>query len=126
MTLFAAFGALAVVVAGVGVFSAMAYSVNQRARELGIRAALGAAGTQLVGLVVGEALRIVGIGLLAGVALALIGGRIVAALLYGTTPQDPIVMIVACVAMGIVGVVASAVPAWRALHSDPMDVLRTE
>ncbi len=126
MTLFAAFGALAVVVAGVGVFSAMAYSVNQRARELGIRAALGAAGSRQIALVVGEALRVVGTGVLVGVVLALIGGRVVSALLYGTTPQDPVVLTLACIAMIAVGVLASAIPAWRALESDPMNVLRAE
>jgi predicted permease len=126
MTLFAAFGALAVVVAGIGVFSAMAYSVSQRARELGIRAALGAARTRLVGLVVGEALRVVGAGILVGVALALLGGRIVASLLYATTPHDPIVMVTACAAVIIVGVAASGVPAWRASRADLTDVLRAE
>jgi putative ABC transport system permease protein len=126
MLLFASFGALAVVVAGIGVFSAMAYVVNQRSRELGIRAALGARRARLVAIVVVDAMRMIGAGILTGVALALLAGRLVATLLYATSPHDPIVMVTTSVGLILVGIAASAVPAWRASGADPMDALRAE
>jgi predicted permease len=126
MTLFTAFGLLALVVAGVGVYSAMAYSVTERTREIGIRAALGASGLGLVGLIVGDATKMVAIGIAAGVVIALASGRTLSSMLYGTSSHDPVVFVVACVALGLLALVASAAPAWRAARVDPMVAIRAE
>lgn len=124
--LFAAFAVLASIVAGVGVYSAVAYSVSERTRELGIRVALGAASRGLVALVVGAGVRIVAVGILVGIALVLLTGRLVAAMLYATSPHDPLVMMLASVALIVIAVLASALPAWRASRADPMIALRAE
>ncbi|HEY2852754.1 MAG TPA: ADOP family duplicated permease [Gemmatimonadaceae bacterium] len=124
--LFAAFAVLASIVAGVGVYSAVAYAVSERTRELGIRVALGAASHGLVALVVGTGVRVVVVGILVGIALVLLTGRLVAAMLYATSPHDPLVMMVASVALVVIAVLASALPAWRASRTDPMIALRAE
>jgi len=124
--LFAAFGVLASIVAGVGVYSAMSYAVSERTRELGIRVALGAASQSVVALVMGTGMRIVAVGIVVGIVLVLVTGRLVAAMLYATSPHDPLVMIVASVALLALAVLASALPAWRASRADPMIALRAE
>jgi predicted permease len=124
--LFSVFGVLASIVAGIGVYSAMSYAVSERTRELGIRVALGAASQGVVALVVGTAVRIVAVGILVGIALVLVTGRLVAAMLYATSPRDPFVTVVASAALMCVAVLASALPAWRASRTDPMIALRAE
>ena len=124
--LFAAFGVLASLVAGIGVYSAMSYAVTERTRELGIRVALGAASRGIVALVVGTAARTVAVGIGVGIVLVLLTGRLVAAMLYATSPRDPVVMLVASAAAMLTAIVASAGPAWRASRADPMSALRAE
>ena len=124
--LFTAFAVLASIVAGVGVYSAMAYAVSERTRELGIRVALGAASRRIMALVVGTAARTVAIGVVAGIVLVLLTGRVVATMLYATSPHDPVVMLLASAAAMLIAVVASALPAWRASRADPMIALRAE
>src|SRR5207253_2900850 len=92
-TLFTGFGVLALIVAMVGVYSTIAYGVTQRTREFGVRIALGAQVADVLRLVLGEGLRTVAIGVGVGVLLALLGGRLIAALLYGIGPNDPVVML---------------------------------
>lgn len=124
--LFTAFAVLAAIIAGVGVYSAVAYAVSERTREMGIRVALGAASQGLIALVVGTGVRIVAVGILLGIALVLLTGRLVAAMLYATSPYDPVVMVVASVVLIVIAVLASALPAWRAARVDPMIALRAE
>jgi hypothetical protein len=124
--LFSAFAVLASIVAGVGVYSAMSYAVSERTRELGIRVALGAASRGIVALVVWSGVRIVAIGILVGIGLVMVTGRLVAAMLYATSPHDPLVMSVASGALVIIAILASAFPAWRASAADPMSALRAE
>ncbi len=125
-TLFGVFGALALLVAAIGVYSAMAYSVSERIGELGIRAALGASGANIIGPIVGDAARLVIAGIVCGLALSLVGGRVVAALLYATSPRDPVVLGLGAAVLGILAIGSSAIPAWRAARADPMSALRAD
>ena len=125
-SLFSVFGILALIVAAIGVYSVIAYSVSQRAHEMGVRVALGARGIQVMSLVVGEGMRTVGAGLLIGVVLALALGRLVESMLYGTSPRDPIVFGSVAAVLAAVALLAAALPAWRASRVDPALVLRGE
>ena len=124
--LFTVFGLLALVVAAVGVFSTLSHEVGQRRHELGVRAALGAGIADTARLVVGGGLRVVAIGTAVGVALALAGGRFVAALLYGVAPYDPAALAAVALILLAVAALASAIPAWRASRADPLEALRAD
>jgi hypothetical protein len=125
-TLFTLFGALAALVAAIGVYSSVSYAVSQRTHEFGVRVALGATGGRIVGQVVADGVRTVAIGVVAGILMALALGRIVASLLYGVSPGDPVAMLVAAAVLLGVAVAASFLPAWRAGRSDPVSALRTD
>lgn len=126
VSLFGALGALALVVAIVGVYGTVACTVGQRTREFGVRMALGARVPVVLRQVVWEELRIIGLGVVLGVALSLAGGRLLSALLYGIAPGDPLVL--ATVASGVLGaaILATVRPAWVATKVDPVRVLRDE
>ena len=125
-TMFVAFGVLALVLAAVGLYSVVAYNVTQRQHELGVRVALGARGPDVVRLVVTDGLRVVGVGVAAGLLVALWAGKFVEPLLFRVSPRDPSVFVL--VAMTLVGVAlaASWMPARRASRVDPNVVLRSE
>jgi putative ABC transport system permease protein len=124
--LFTAFGLLALLVAIVGIYTTVSYGVTQRTHEFGVRMALGARIRHVLAQVIGEGLRTVAYGVLAGIALALAAGRLIAALLYGVEPHDPAALaIVAAILVGV-GVVAALVPAWRAARVDPLTTLRAD
>jgi predicted lysophospholipase L1 biosynthesis ABC-type transport system permease subunit len=125
-TLFTLFGALAAVVAGIGVFSSVSYAVSQRTHEFGVRVALGATWNRIVREVVGSGLRTVLIGVVAGVLLALASGRLIASLMYGVSPSDPLAMLVASGCLIVVATLACLMPAWRAGRSDPVSALRSD
>jgi predicted permease len=120
------FGTGAILLAALGVFGVMTYSVARRRRELGIRAAIGAQASQLRGLIVGEGVRLAAIGIGIGLLLALGVGRLMSSLLFGISGFDPVSF--AAVAALFVGVaaVASLLPARRAARTDVMTVLRYE
>ncbi|MCG6957098.1 MAG: ABC transporter permease [Gemmatimonadetes bacterium] len=120
------FGLLGLVLAAVGVYGVMAYSVSQRKRELGIRVALGADRSSVVGMVLGEGLRLTLLGAVIGLAAAAAAAKLVAGLLYGVSALDPVAF--AGVPLLLLGVAALAVylPARRAAGVDPMRVLKTE
>jgi predicted permease len=124
--LFLVFGVLALVVALVGVYGTVSYTVTQRTHEFGLRIALGADVTDVLRLVVGDGVRIVAIGAAIGVALALAAGQLIASLLYGVSPGDP--MTIGVVVAALLGAAAAAalVPAWRAARVDPVSALRAE
>ena len=124
--LFSMFGALALLVAVVGAYSVIAYAVSQRTQEIGLRMALGAQSSHVVRLVMGDGMRAVAIGIVIGVVASLAMGRVVASMLYDTSPRDPIVFVAVAVMLAIVAVMASIVPAWRATRTDPAIVLRAE
>ena len=124
--LFTAFGLLALVVAAIGVYSAISYAVTQRTLELGVRMALGARPAQIGRDVVGRGLRVVGLGVGVGIVITLAIGRLVEALLYSTSPRDPFVLVQVAVLLLGVAVLAAARPAWRATTLDPVRALRSE
>jgi predicted permease len=125
-TLFVAFGGLALVVAALGLYSVIAYGVTQRMHELGVRVALGAQTPDIVGLVVGQALRFATVGVIVGTALSLAASRWVQPLLFEQSARDPSVYaLVALVLLGA-ALAASASPALRAAKADPNKALRAE
>jgi predicted permease len=125
-TLFTAFGFLALLVAALGIYSTVAYMVAQRTHEFGVRTALGAQTSDILRQVIGTSIRTVAIGVGAGIVLAIIGGRFVAALLYGIEPGDPLVMGAVAIALLLVAAGAALGPAWRAARVDPVTALRVD
>ncbi|HXD23815.1 MAG TPA: FtsX-like permease family protein, partial [Gemmatimonadaceae bacterium] len=125
-TLFSAAGLLALAVAAVGIFGSVSYTVGQRRHEMGVRAALGAGSPAILRLVVGQGMQVAVVGIVAGVALALALGKLVAAMLHGISPRDPAVL--AGVGAGFLAVAALAclVPALSATRVDPTEALRAE
>lgn len=122
----AAFGLLALLVAAAGVYGVLSYSVESRTREMGIRSALGANGGALLGMILGEATRLLAVGLALGCACALLAGRALSALLFGVPPWDPVSLVVTLAVLGGVGTLAAWIPARRALGVDPREALRAE
>lgn len=125
-TMLSALGALALVLAAVGLYSVIAYSVTQRRQEMGIRLALGAGAAQVMRLILVDGLRLAVIGLVLGLGLAAMLGRFIEDLLYQTPPTDPWVWGVAAAALGGAALVACLLPAWRAGRADPVATLKTE
>lgn len=123
-SLMAVFGVMALVIAAVGLYGVMAYSVAQRTQEIGIRMALGAAREQVVHMVVGHALRLTLLGCAIGIAGALLVTQGMATLLYGVKPTDPPTYAAVAFALVMSGLFAAAVPALRATRVDPMIALR--
>jgi predicted permease len=124
--LFTMFGALALLVAAVGAYSVIAYSVSQRTHEIGVRMALGARSSEVAQLVIGESMRAVGVGIALGIVATLAMGRLVASLLYATSPRDPVVLIAVVVVLVTAALMASIIPTWRATRTHPAIVLRAE
>jgi len=104
----------------------IAYSVTQRVNELGVRMALGARRSDIVGLVVGRGLKLAAVGIGIGLALALAGARVLSNLLFGVGDRDPVTLAAALVLVLLVAVAASLVPALRASRIDPSSALRAE
>jgi predicted permease len=120
------FGLLALVLACVGLYGVTAYGVAQRKGEIGIRMAMGAERGDVVRMVVGSAMIQVGLGLLAGIPIAVAGGLLLAHQLFGVTSYDPIVLGTAVMLLGISAPAAGLVPAIRAASIDPTEALRVE
>ena len=122
----AGFGAMALLLSAIGVYGVMAYTVSQRTREIGVRVALGAGRRDVVGLVIGRAMRLAGLGLGLGLLAALGAGRLLASQLLGVSGSDPLTFASIGVLLGAVALVASWLPARRAARVDPMMALRYE
>jgi predicted permease len=120
------FAGLALVLASVGVYAVVAHGVAQRAREFGIRTALGARGFDLVSLVSREMAWTTGIGLVAGIAGAWALARVANSLIYGITARDPLTFVLAPVVLVVPVIFATVVPARRALRVNPADVMRAD
>jgi predicted permease len=126
LTLAMFFGCLALFLSAVGIYGVLAYLVTQRQREIGIRAALGCTAGGVVRLVIGEALWLLGAGLILGVAGSVALRSVVAGQLYGVKPLDPMVLSAVILTLAVVGLAACAVPARRATRVDPVEVLRAQ
>jgi len=120
------FGALALLLASIGLYGVIAYAVTRRTREIGIRMALGAQRSQIVRLMLRDALVMLSTGALVGVSAALALTRLASAFLYGMTPRDPATFVLATSVLFVVTVFASYIPARRASNVDPMVALRYE
>ncbi|HEV2689055.1 MAG TPA: FtsX-like permease family protein, partial [Bryobacteraceae bacterium] len=118
------FGGLALVLAGIGLYGVMSYTVSQRTRELGLRMALGADASNLMRLVMSHGLTLTGGGIVLGAAVALGTTRLMGNLLYHVSPRDPLAFGSALAVMSIAAVAACFVPAWRATRTDPARALR--
>jgi putative ABC transport system permease protein len=125
-TLFTLFGVLALVVAMIGIYSTVSYSVNQRLHEFGVRMALGAHGFDLVSHVVRGALTVVAAGVGIGIAASIAGGELVASLLYGVQPWDPAIITVVALFLLAVAAIAALGPAWRAARVNPVKALQAD
>jgi putative ABC transport system permease protein len=122
--LIGAFGALALLLAAIGVYGVMAFTVTQRTREIGVRMALGASRGSVLSLVVGQGLRLVAGGIAIGIAGALAAGGGLAHLLFDVDPRDATILALAPIVLLLAGALASYVPARRAMRVDPVRALR--
>jgi len=120
------FGALALLLAGIGLYGVMTYAITRRTGEIGLRAALGANRADVIGMVLFDALRLVGAGIVVGLILALPSTRLLRAQLHGVGAVDPASIGVAIVVLGISAVVAVLIPALRASRVSPIVALRAE
>jgi putative ABC transport system permease protein len=126
LNLFLAFAGIAVLLAAVGIYGMMAYSVSQRTREIGIRLALGATPREIVWLILGSSAGLVALGLVIGTAGAWMGSRILASFLFDTSPHDPATFAAIYGLMATVALAASWLPARRAASVHPATALRHE
>jgi len=120
------FGFLAVVLAAIGVYGAMAYAVARRTREIGIRVAIGATRGNVLALVAARTVVVLTVGTLFGAAAAFVAGKFFGAVLYGISPKDPSAFVTAIALMCLVAIIASTVPAQRALAVNPATALHDE
>ena len=120
------FGALALILAAVGIYGVIAYSASQRTREIAIRIALGAQRGNVFGMVLGQGLRLAALGILFGVLAALGVGRVLTGLLYGVSASDPLTLASVAVLIVLVALAASILPARRAAAVAPMEALRSD
>jgi predicted permease len=125
MTL-AVLGVMGAVLSITGIFGMAAYSVSKRKRELGIRMALGAQRKEVLQAALGRALKLLGFGSAAGLILGILASRVLAFIVYQATPRDPLVLAGTVLAMSLLGLLATWVPAQRALSLDPLTLLREE
>jgi predicted permease len=125
-TLTTLFGVLGLVLASVGLYGVLAYSVERRTAEIGVRVALGAHRGRVLAMVLGGAFRQVGLGLALGLPAAIAAGRLMTGQLFGVQPWDPVMLMLATLLLALSALVASVVPAWRAAGVEPMTALRTE
>jgi len=124
MLLLGIFAGLALVLAAVGIYGVMSYSVAQRTREIGIRMALGAQRADVLKLTIGQGLKLVVTGVAFGLAAAVIMTRLMSSLLFGVSATDPMTFVTISFVLVSVAVLASYIPALRATRVDPMFALR--
>jgi predicted permease len=125
-SLLSIFAAVAAMLAGIGLYGVLATTVAQRASEIGVRMALGARVADVLRLVVGEAARMAGVGIVVGLLAASAVTRLMAAVLFGIGPRDPVTLAAVTAALFAVALAAAVVPAWRAARIDPAACLRRE
>ncbi|MBA3318216.1 MAG: ABC transporter permease, partial [Gemmatimonadales bacterium] len=126
LVLLTLFATIALILSAIGIYGVMAYATTQRRHEIGIRLALGAAGSDVLRLVIAQGMRLVVIGLAAGLFGAWVLSRVLASQLFGITAQDPLTYLTVALLLGLVALGATWLPARRATRVDPMISLRTE
>jgi ABC-type antimicrobial peptide transport system permease subunit len=119
-------GTMGAILSVTGIFGMAAYAVSKRKRDLGIRMALGAQRKEVLRAALGRALKLLVFGSAAGLLLGLLASRVLAAIVYEATPRDPLVLTAVVLAMALLGLVATWIPAQRALSIDPAILLREE
>jgi putative ABC transport system permease protein len=124
MSLLSAFALLALLLAALGVYAVLSYLVTRRSREIALRAALGAQRSRILSLIVGQGMRIAGLGILAGIVAAAVLSRVLTALLVDVSAVDPIAFVGAVVILAMIAFLAALIPALRAMRLDPMAVLK--
>ncbi len=125
-TLTTLFGVLGLVLAAVGLYGVLAYMVERRTGEIGVRMALGADRGRVVAMVLGGAFRQVGAGLAVGIPAAIGAGKLMSGQLFGVQPWDPVMLALATLLLALAALVASVIPAWRAAGIEPMVAIRIE
>jgi ABC-type antimicrobial peptide transport system permease subunit len=125
-TLVMLFGALGLLLAAIGLYGVLAYTVEQRTGEIGVRMALGANRGRVVKMVMRGVLTQVGIGLAIGIPAAIGAGKLMSEQLFGVKPWDPIMLTLATLLLGLAALVASVIPAQRAASVEPMEALRNQ
>jgi ABC-type antimicrobial peptide transport system permease subunit len=126
MTLATIFGLVALLLSAVGLYGVIAYAVEQRTSEMGLRMAFGATPGRIVRLILTQGGTLAGIGLVIGLGTALAVGRIIEGLLVGVRPHDPVTFIIVPATLMVAALLAAWIPARRASRLDPLDTLRTE
>lgn len=126
MLLLGGFAGLALVLATIGVYGVMAYSVTQRTHEIGVRMALGAQRSDVLRMILANAMTIAAIGLGIGLVASLLASRVLSTLLFGVRPDDPLTFVGISVLLALIAAVASYLPAYRATRIDPLAALRYE
>jgi putative ABC transport system permease protein len=124
VTLLGIFGGIALLLSGIGLYSVMSYAVSQSTRELGLRMALGATGSDLLRVVMVQGMRVTFAGICVGGIVALGATRLMGDLLYKTSPRDPVSFATAFITLAVAALAACLLPAWRAMRTDPVRALR--
>ena len=124
--IFTLFGGLGLVLAAVGLYGVLSFLVAQRTREIGVRIALGAPSGNVLGLVLGQGARLIGIGLVVGLIVGGMATQVFASMMFGVSPLDPFVYVATALVLGTIGMFAVYVPARRATQVDAMVALRAE
>jgi ABC-type antimicrobial peptide transport system permease subunit len=125
-TLSTSLGLLALLLASVGLYGTVAFAVARRTHEIGVRMALGAAGGEILRMVLRQTLYVIAGGLGVGVPLALVAAQLLKSQLFGLAPHDPLTMLLAALVVVTVTTLAGAIPAWRASRLSPLVALRCE
>jgi predicted permease len=126
LVLLATFASVALVLAAVGIYGVISYAVSRRTHEIGVRIALGATPASVVGLIIGQGMRVVGVGIVAGLAGALVVTRLMTTVVYGVRVTDPLTYAGVAVLLASVALFASYIPARRATRIDPLVAMRAD
>jgi putative ABC transport system permease protein len=126
MVLFGIFAALAMILAAVGIYGIMSYSVSQRRQEIGIRIALGATSQDVIRLIVRHGMLLAGIGVAIGLGAALAATRVMSTMLFAVSAMDPLIFVLIPMLLAVVALLACFVPARRATKVDPITALRCD